>query len=184
MFPGPENHAMVEGAEYKPGFLEVDTWGEIARIIGESNKTAEESDYMDFEREALTLYRGDSGSVINKIRKEDGSLERDFPIYFTSSEEDAVQLYATGKVPGPTEKTEEGFRSGEVRSSDGYLIEISVPFEAVRYLDHQTSQEIEIEPDKHELEEERMHFMHEFAGSAEFSATRIPPEWMERIEQL
>ncbi|WEL23841.1 hypothetical protein [Candidatus Nanohalovita haloferacivicina] len=115
-----------------------------------------------FGEDHLTVFRGDTEEVFQDLL-EDGDLVRDFPIYFTDSE-DAAEVYADRKFD----------------DSGRLVLEIEVPYEDVEILD---SEQSDIEQGDVEVEPGKLYYVGSNMAPGpteremEFVGTEIPEEW-------
>lgn len=161
MDPEFEQHLTAEGIEYHGAEIPEQLWP----LIENSDKEPGDPEFIDLDEEEVILYRGDRGENLRDLRKDDGALSREFPIYFTESREDAVERYAGG------------FNQEE------YIIQVSVPFEAIDYLGEQKANELE-RNEGPELEPGNMYYLKSYMGSIELAASYVPEEWIDSIESL
>lgn len=115
-----------------------------------------------FGKDHLTVFRGDTEEVFQELFV-DGDLVRDFPIYFTDSE-DAAEEYADRKFD----------ESGRV------ILELNVPYADVEVFDGRHS---DIEQGDAEFEPGKLHYIGSNMAPGpteremEFVGTQVPEEW-------
>ena len=145
-------------------------------LSAESLQPIEELGCVNYDENTVTLYRGDSETKLRKLgyapdsgQFEQGSLTREFPMYFTDNIPDAME-HASRKAD-----------SGRL-----YLIEIEVPFESVGDLGNYTEDDIEYRHESIDFNPPSVNFL--FASDldtdTEWVSTEIPEEWVKGIEEI
>ena len=147
----------------------------VERAFGEVNVLAENFEGADPEKETLHLYRGDSRENLEALESVDlekleltGDLNREFPLYFTTSKIEARD-HSTRK---PTE--------------DRYLLKLEVPFEDLERIRNIKPVELARNYESIDLKDETMYYNQSNGSwdSLEWVAQNIPQEWVKEIEEL
>lgn len=170
-------HIYAEGIDYSDTSINEDTsYPDVLRyVLAELDILAEEFENADPEDSILHLYRGDSrenlesyGSVEFDTLEPTGDLQKDFPLYFTTSEEEARD-HARRK---PTDER--------------YLLKLEVPFDNLDRIRDMTPVEVARNFESIELSEETMYHnqANKMRDSLEWISTSVPQEWIEEIEEL
>lgn len=154
--PEVESQIFAEG-------IEVDSreYPEVAERIAREYGAVPRS-HSGFGTDDLTVFRGDNEKVFQELL-EDGDLKREFPIYFTDSE-DAAITYADRKYD----------------DSDRMVLEMNVPYSDVEVFEGRYS---DVERGDADLTPGKLHFIGANMGPGstgtelEFVATEIPEEW-------
>lgn len=136
---------------------------------------AREENFTDYDREVLTLYRGDSGESLRDLGVSTDplnytqGLSRDFPIYFTTSYDSAAS-----------------FASDKVDDTESYVLTLEVPFEALEHMEELNSSDLEIDPSQFNFESEKMYFLEadRLRDSLDWISTDIPRSWIKEIEEI
>ncbi len=163
-------HLYAEGIEYSKSTIPE----AIGYAFGELDQLAEEQETVDRSNEVLHLYRGDSRENLESIgadmdnKTAPNGLSKDFPLYFTTSEEEARD-HASRK---PVDET--------------YLIELAVPFDSLDRIEGYSPREVASNYDEIDFEEGTMYFnqANTLRSTLEWVATDIPSDWVEDIEEL
>ena len=142
----------------------------IVESVYELGKEFDQVDFIDHEDEVLQLYRGDSSSNLNEMGYDtatgalEGGLSRDFPIYFTTSREEALD-HAERKL-GDGEK---------------YIIEAEIPFDNLDKVKGHTPREVATNFDQIGLESQKVYFNQPNSSwdSTEWIAVNVPEEWID-----
>lgn len=170
-------HLYAEGIEYSETSIDGETpYPEIiGYAVAELDIPVEEFDEIDTENSVLHLYRGDSRENLEELGSVDidnleatEDLRKNFPLYFTTSEAEAVD-HARRK---PTE--------------DRYLLKLEVPFENLDKISGYRPVEVARNPEQIDFEEGTMYFnqANNLSKSLEWVSTSVPEEWVKDIEKL
>lgn len=163
-------HLYAEGIEYSKATIPE----AVKYAFGELNQLAEEQDAVDRSNEVLHLYRGDSRENLESVganmenQKAPDGLSKDFPLYFTTSEEEA-RVHGSRK---PVDET--------------YLLEIAVPFDSLDKIVGHSPREVANNYDDIDFEKDTIYFnqANSLRSTLEWVATDIPSDWVEDIEEL
>jgi hypothetical protein len=140
-------HLYAEGIEYSRSSRGETSYPDIVeRTVGELDALAEDFEGADGEKRVLHLYRGDSRENLESLESVDlenleltSDLNKEFPLYFTTSEAEARD-HSTRK---PTE--------------DKYLLKLEVPFENLERIRNITPVELARNYESIELNDETMY---------------------------
>lgn len=142
---------------------------------GELVITPNTSDFVNSAEEIITVYRGDSGENledfdygVEKGSFVDNNLFREFPIYTTTSEDEALEQ---------TDRKE---------ADELFLIELNFPFSRYDRIRDLSPCEIATQYRGLDISDSQLYFNQPngFQYSLEWISSKVPEEWVEDIRKL
>lgn len=165
-------HLYAEGIDYsEPVYPD-----QLTRAVGELNMLPGDTDFVNKKDETISLYRGDSVENLEEMGFdpdtkyiENSALSREFPIYFTTSEEEAI---------------DQSLRKRD--TDDHYVIEIEVPFESLGRIGSLKPIEVATNYEDIKFESDQVYFnqSNRSRRTLEWIGVEIPEKWVQSIDQL